>query len=96
MATSSNPLLQPGDIVFLVLRGDGEVPLQDGATLLQGTVQQVTWDEVALKYKYKVIWGDKGKWISEALYNAATGETITKTYNTARGAFRALVDSVNP
>lgn len=96
MATTANPLLQPGDVVFIVVRGDGEIPNQDGATMIQGTVQQTTWDEVALKYKYLIVWGSKSRWISEALYNISSGETITKTYNTARTAFRALVDTVNP
>lgn len=96
MATIANPLLQPGDSVFIVVRGDGEIPNQDGATLIQGTVQQITWDEVALKYKYLIVWGNRSRWISEALYNIGNNETITKTYNTARAAFRALVDTVNP
>jgi hypothetical protein len=97
MATTSNPSLNCGDSVFVVILLDGEQPQTKGAVFFNAVVQEVTWQEQDNQYRYRAVGTDRNVWISEAHYNnAGVGKTITKNHNNARDCFRANIDLLFP
>lgn len=97
MATTSNPILQVGNAVFVIEENKDNSPIKEikqGSPLFyRGIVVQVYWDENANTYGYMIDTGT-GRFIelNETAYNV----WMHTTYNTARSLFRAKIDTVFP
>lgn len=98
-ATTTNPILKPSDIVFIVfVSKTAKVPQRKTAQFVLGLISELDWDDEADEYQYNVTWetseGLRNRWVKESLYNKDDGETITKTHNKAESAFRAVLDGI--